>query len=64
METKIIFTYKNNQGNLRGLAEKAFIEKNKFRLKEKKEASMSVYIGEPDVQINDVHVNISNKSVF
>ena len=62
METKIIFTHKDNQGNLRGQSEKAFIEKDKLRLKEKKETSMPVYIGEPDVQIDDVHINLSKNS--
>jgi hypothetical protein len=62
MENRIIFTLKDNQGNLRGQSEKAFIEKDKLKLKEKENSTMQVYIGEPDVQIDDIHINLSNNS--
>lgn len=62
MNNRIVFTLKDNQGNLREQSEKAFIKKDNLRLQEKNDTSMKVYIGEPDVQIDDVYINLFNKS--
>ncbi len=66
METRIIFTQKDNLGNLRDKTDKAYIEKEhhplELHLSRQNNAEIQVYIGEPDIQMTDVNIILTNNS--